>query len=429
MNSSILKIPIKRVAISNFGFLSRSFWIAAPVSNAGTSSRNTKSNINAQGDTKSHIDALILNHSLLSTHHRAHNQDNLMRCTVLDTHGTVEVVSGEFRRSELLSRHDLLPRDLRKLDVGVTSIVPSILVRKNSILVNLLHIRALIQADLVLIFSAYGSTDSQTQSVFINDLSHKLRGNDDLNSPGSTNTNLPYELRALESIFVSVVSALEAEMQVLLTVVNGILNDLEINIDRNKLRHLLVQSKKLTAFLQKATLIRDAIEELLEHDENLEGLYLTAKKTRDQSFSNSSEAEMLLESYYIHCDEIVQTIDNLVSNIRSTEEIINIILDSNRNSLMLLSLKFQIGTLGLGAGAFASGFYGMNLENFIEETNWGFALITGIASVVAITTIMWSLSGLRKVQRMAMMSKQHKVKIHTFANSPMRSLEYKKKQV
>lgn len=106
-----------------------------------------------------------------------------------------------------------------------------------------MHIRALIQADLVLIFSAYGSTDSQTQSVFINDLSHKLRGNDDLNSLGSANTNLPYELRALESIFVSVVSALEAEMQVLLTVVNGNLNDLEINIDRNKLRHLLVQSK------------------------------------------------------------------------------------------------------------------------------------------------------------------------------------------
>lgn len=135
---------------------------------------------------------------------------------------------------------------------------------------------------------------------------------------------------------------------------------------------------------------------------------------------------MLLESYYIHCDEIVQTIDNLVSNVRSTEEIINIILDSNRNSLMLLSLKFQIGTLGLGAGVFASGFYGMNLENFIEKTDWGFALITGIASVVAITTIMWSLSGLRKVQRMTMMSKQHKVKTRTFVNSPMRSLEYKK---
>lgn len=80
---------------------------------------------------------------------------------------------------------------------------------------------------------------------------------------------------------------------------------------------------------------------------------------------------MLLESYYKHCDEIVQTVDNLVSNIRSTEEIINIILDSNRNSLMLLDLKFQIGTLGLGAGAFISALYGMNLQNFIEETNWG----------------------------------------------------------
>lgn len=131
-----------------------------------------------------------------------------------------------------------------------------------------------------------------------------------------------------------------------------------------------LSNRKTDGILQKATLIRDAIDELLEQDEDLAGLYLTAKKNGESAPEDYSEVEMLLESYYKHCDEIVQTVDNLVSNIRSTEEIINIILDSNRNSLMLLDLKFQIGTLGLGAGAFVSALYGMNLQNFIEETTW-----------------------------------------------------------
>jgi magnesium transporter len=36
---------------------------------------------------------------------------------------------------------------------------------------------------------------------------------------------------------------------------------------------------------------------------------------------------------------------------------------------MLLDLKFSIGTLGIGSGAFIAALYGMNLKNFIVEYN------------------------------------------------------------
>lgn len=344
------------------------------------------------------INDLILERSLS---HRGVG-DHLVRCTVFDLEGNVQVVSGEFKRTDLLSKHGLLPRDLRKLDTGISSIVPSILVRQNSILVNLLHIKALIKADMVLLFDAYGSTDSKTQSVFMYDLEHKLRYGT------KTMGGLPYEMRALEAIFISVVTALDAEMQVHTTVIKGILAELEDDIDREKLRHLLIQSKKLSTFHQKTVLIRDAIEELLDQDEDLAGIYLTEKLngTPRDSDGDHSEIEMLLETYYKHCDEIVQTVGSLISDIRSTEEIVNIILDSNRNSLMLLDLKIQIGTLGLGGGAFIASLYGMNLENFIEETNWGFGVITGLASVTSIFIILYALRNLRRVQRVTMTSKK-----------------------
>ncbi|KAK9389594.1 hypothetical protein V1515DRAFT_530838 [Lipomyces mesembrius] len=344
---------------------------------------------------RSAIEELLLERSLL---HKATTAGNLVRCTVFDLEGSVTVVSGEFKKSELLSKHGLLPRDLRKLDTGSYTTMPSILVRNNSILINLLHIRALIKADMVLIFDAYGSTDSQTQSVFMYDLEGKLR------QGSKAMGGLPYEMRALEAILISVVTALDAEMKVHTTIVTGILADLENNIDREKLRHLLVQSKALAQFLQKATLVRDAINEVLEQDDDLAGMYLSEKlngiaRPHDQH----SEVEMLLESYYKHCDEIVQAANITMSNVRTTEEIVNIILDANRNSLMLLELKFTIGALGLGGGALVAGLYGMNLKNFMEDSGVGFWTISAFASAVVGAIIVVGLKNLRKVQRVTMM--------------------------
>lgn len=87
-----------------------------------------------------------------------------------------------------------------------------------------------------------------------------------------------------------------------------------------------------------------------------------------------------------------------------TEELgsIRAILDANRNALMLLDLKFSIGTLGLAMGTFLAGLYGMNLENFIEETNWGFAGITSMSMAFSILVCWYGLIKLRKVQRVKM---------------------------
>lgn len=71
---------------------------------------------------------------------------------------------------------------------------------------------------------------------------------------------------------------------------------------------------------------------------------------------------------------------------------------------MLLDLKFSVGTLGLAMGTFLAGLYGMNLENFIEETNWGFGGVTGISTLFSILVCWYGLGKLRKVQRIKMES-------------------------
>lgn len=320
-----------------------------------------------------------------------------LRCTEFDENGNVVLVNGEFRKQELIAKYSLMPRDLRKID---SSVLPHILVRPSAIMINLLHIRCLIKHNRVLVFDVYGSTDSYAQSLFMYDLEGKLRQKQTSLTAGGA---LPYEFRALEAVLISVTAGLESEFEGVRDPVINVLRELEEDIDRDKLRHLLIYSKKLGTFEQKARLIRDAIEDLLEADDDLADMYLTEKaEGTGREEDNHEEVELILESYHKFADEIVQVSSNLVSSIKNTEEIIRAILDANRNSLMLLDLKFSILTLGTTVGMFIAALYGMNLENFIEETNYGFFGISGLCAVLTIASSIWGLRRLRKVQRVSM---------------------------
>lgn len=82
------------------------------------------------------------------------------------------------------------------------------------------------------------------------------------------------------------------------------------------------------------------------------------------------------------------------------------ILDANRNSLMLLDLKFSIGTLATGSGAFVASLYGMNLKNFIEESDLGFLGVTAWSAILAAVVCTYGLKKLRRVQRVSMWGEQ-----------------------
>jgi len=70
---------------------------------------------------------------------------------------------------------------------------------------------------------------------------------------------------ALEAILISVTTALDVEMAVLRKFVNELLTSLEEDIDRERLRNMLIYSKKLSAFEKKASLTRDALSEVLDN--------------------------------------------------------------------------------------------------------------------------------------------------------------------
>ncbi|CUM54056.1 unnamed protein product [Debaryomyces tyrocola] len=349
----------------------------------------------------------------LSTN-KQHSENAYIRCTIFDSKGDIVVHGKDIRRLQFMKTHNLVPRDFRKItrhyhgssmssmnNINV-DIVPSIVTRGNSILLNLSNIKALIKSDTVVIFDSLSKNsgsrmnESHSHGSFLKDMNEKLKTKNEQD-------DLPYEFRALECILIHVMLNLTTEMNVHKTVLQNILSRLEESIERVKLRYLLIQSKKIAQFHQKTKLIRDLLDNILEQNDELNALYLTEiSKGKPRLQANHAEAEMLLESYYKTIDEIVQTVENLRSQIKTSEEIINIVLDSNRNELMLLGLKFSTGLLSMGCALYIAALYGMNLENFIEETDGGFELVVGGGSILLLILLMFSVRQLKKVQRITM---------------------------
>ena len=69
---------------------------------------------------------------------------------------------------------------------------------------------------------------------------------------------------------------------------------------------------------------------------------------------------------------------------------------------MLLDLKFSILTLAITAGTFVAALYGMNLKNFIEESDMGFWGVSAWCTVFGTIVAVYGLQKLRRVQRVSM---------------------------
>lgn len=147
------------------------------------------------------------------------------------------------------------------------------------------------KADEVLIFdSGQGEIDSRLNSAFLYNLEHNLQD--------STSTSLPYEFRALESIFASVFDALVEEMLSFRDSISSFLKTLQTDLDQEKLSLLLQWNRKLFDFLEKVRGVKNAAVEILDEDEDMAAMYLTdTLKGQPRAVSDHQELELLLESF------------------------------------------------------------------------------------------------------------------------------------
>ncbi|KAJ7931315.1 magnesium transporter [Mycena leptocephala] len=287
--------------------------------------------------------------------------------------------------SDLCGEHRLNPRDLRKIDSRVPNLVPTILVRREAFLVNILHIRALVKADTVVLFDTFGSADSRLHSVFLYHLEHNLK---------TKGSGLPYEFRALESILLSVLSALEAEMVFIRNLVGGLLAELEDNIDHDRFKRLLHYSRRLASFQNRAKLVEEVLEEVLGQDDDLTAMYLTDKKNDIiRELDDHEDLEVLLESFSKQVEEIVNEAENIEVQLSSNRPLSFVTLHLDERPIDARNCRVSIMTMGIGSGALVAGLFGMNPR---RDSPMAFYGMTGFATALA-TIVAWS--GLRRLAK------------------------------
>lgn len=316
--------------------------------------------------------------------------DRKIQCTEVDSKGDIRVDHKEIKRSELVSKFGIQARDLRKID---ESQLPSILVRDSTILANLLRFRVLITHDRILILHVF--RQKETESNHNSALMYGLRGGLQLGS-----SNLPYEFRSLETLLLMVISELDIEFEELCAPVNEVLEALDKDVSLEKLKRLLDVSKQLSAFQQKVKLVRQALHTVLEADNDMAAMYLTDKAAgKPRAEADHEEIEMLLENYFEASGEIVEKAENLLSDVEYTHDSVKSILDSHRNLIMMLEVRFSVAMLSIASGTYIAGLYGMNVINGLEEAVTGFPIVTG-GSIIGIFGVgLFGIHMLRRIQR------------------------------
>lgn len=282
-----------------------------------------------------------------------------------------------------------------------------ILTTRSCILISILHLRALIKPDRVIIFNPPGYQESEAARRFKEHLQENVRAGLNSNHGGDgEEMGLPYEHRALESILVDTANALEEEMGFIRRLVKNLLSNLETDINRENLRKLLHYSRRLAGFQSRAKSIKSAFDELLDSDEDLSAMYITDKLNgRPRALHDHAQLELLLESFTKQVEEIVSEIDTTAANMQSTQEIAELMLDSGRNALLALDIKVSIATLGIGTGALVAGLFGMNLTTRLEDNPYAFAIVSGITAFIAACVFGYGSRVLRKVRHIALVSK------------------------
>jgi Mg2+ and Co2+ transporter CorA len=255
-------------------------------------------------------------------------------------------------------------RDLRQIDPSFPS-KPALWVRHNVLIVSLLHIRALIFADRLLLFDPSSPKVQETAVAIRDRLSSCSLDND---------VYAPFEFRALESCFICVCSALERDLGAFEPYLVQLLEELSRESTMQKIEALRMLKLRLNALLAKAQNIQGAVKAVLDEDEDMARLYLTELRKqpdKPRAIEDHEAAEQLLESYLQVVDHVHNRAALLSAATSDTEDLMGIQLDAMRNRLLLLDMSISVITGSFAWADVVIGLFHMNLQLPIYGQNGG----------------------------------------------------------
>mmetsp|Transcript_22434 Transcript_22434/g.44041 ORF Transcript_22434/g.44041 Transcript_22434/m.44041 type:complete len:523 (-) Transcript_22434:663-2231(-) len=275
-------------------------------------------------------------------------------------------------------------RDIRVLDPSFAqSRDPGILVRRHSILVNLQPIRALLFYNKTLVFIPDGA-DS-----ILSTLMQRLR------DAGEEHNNVPFSMRSLECIFVTVCQLLHEQVTKLAPEVHETVEEIIRTSSGVTIERLRQAKSRVSKISSRLVGVQDAFDELLENDRDMALMNLDKVHNFPTYYSDDREdvwcvdhedIELLIENYAQAIDGTYSQVEALRAEIDSAISSISLRLDSARNKLLGIDLLVTSVTAAAALGALIAALFGMNLDSGVTEAGgwfWGwFGAVVGAMPVI-----------------------------------------------
>jgi len=296
-------------------------------------------------------------------------------------------------------------RDVRLL----RSSTPVLQVRDGYIIFNFGDLQGVLQHDRLTLINA----DRPAVSALAVEVERRLKTERD------TREEAPFEVRALEAMLEQTYSVIEEGLGRLNLLVTSTLSELTNSPSSSDgrreaaLGRLLPLRISLNSLQARARRLNALLDEVLENDEDIADMCLTLQQQTDpmsalsrradlmrelmrdddddaedgwiRSAEEEAEAaeeaqemvETLLDVYDARFESLGDQIDQVASNIESTQEVLELTLDNERNRIARLELLLSMAGLCIGTCSAVSGFFGMNLLSGVEEVAGLFLLVTG----------------------------------------------------
>lgn len=286
------------------------------------------------------------------------------------------------------------------------SSTPVLQVRDGYIIFNFGDLQGVLQHDRLTLINA----ERPAVKTLAEELERRLKTDRD------SREEAPFEVRALEAMLEQTYSVIEEGLNRLSPLVSSTLAELTNSPSSSDgqreaaLGTLLPLRISLNSLQARARRLNALLDELLDNDGDVADMCLTLQqrlsplnrlgrlllddeddddswiKTAEEEARDAEAAqevvETVLDVYDARFQALGDQIDQVASNIESTQEILELTLDNERNRIARLELLLSMAGLCIGTCSAVSGFFGMNLLSGVEEVAGLFLLVTGTSIVL-----------------------------------------------
>eukprot|EP01119_Soliformovum_irregulare_P024262 TRINITY_DN8658_c0_g1_i2.p2 TRINITY_DN8658_c0_g1~~TRINITY_DN8658_c0_g1_i2.p2 ORF type:complete len:206 (+),score=68.95 TRINITY_DN8658_c0_g1_i2:924-1541(+) len=176
-------------------------------------------------------------------------------------------------------------------------------------------------------------------------------------------------------------NTLETQLGIIKPGIEKHLSDLETNPEPDDLSgttSLLLLRNRLNKFATDVDGVFAELHELWSSDEDMANMYLTTKKITGhrRRIDQHEEVELLVENYLRILEHVKADIQSLQQAIKTTDDHVNLHLDSIRNKIMRMSLLLSVATFSTTLASVTAAIFGMNLTSGMETSPNAFVGVT-----------------------------------------------------